>query len=191
MRAFQGNLKCKVLPCSTFRYVEEILRDALEPRETLPRPTNGRLLWRIEQYSKKLRWATENDGTLFSPVFHDREYGYTLRVELLLNGKGRWKNRNMIGCVRAVDGEWDALLEWPCILRASVTLRSQENPLNNLSRIVKSVKSKECDNDCDLYMFIPHSTLEKSEYVKEDVLFLDVQVKDLQNSKSSPSLLLG
>lgn len=40
----------------------------------------GHLIWRIDRYASKLKDAKENDLVLKSPIFCDKQYGYTLRV---------------------------------------------------------------------------------------------------------------
>ncbi|XP_012151452.1 uncharacterized protein LOC105663926 [Megachile rotundata] len=157
--------------------------------------SNGRLLWRIDRYKEKMTDAKENDCALYSPKFLNKEYGYTLRLELFLNGIGQWKDRHIIGCLRVETGKWDPLLDWPCILKATVTLRNQENPANDVKKIVKAVgqdktNSTDITKESGIYMFIPHTTLTRySGYVKDDVLFLDIQVKDIKTSVSTPSLI--
>lgn len=166
-------------------------------RECLDRlPTNGRLLWRIDRYKEKMTEAKESDCALYSARFLNREYGYTLRIELFLNGIGQWKDRHVIGCLRVEKGKWDPLLDWPCILKATVTLRNQEDPANDVKKLVKAIghdktNSENVDKESGIYMFIPHTTLTRYPgYVKNDALFLDIQVKDIRTSTSTPSLAL-
>lgn len=40
----------------------------------------GHLIWRIDRYTSKLNDAKENDIILKSPIFCNKQYGYTLRV---------------------------------------------------------------------------------------------------------------
>lgn len=40
----------------------------------------GHLIWRIDRYTSKLKDAKDNDIVLKSPIFCDKQYGYTLRV---------------------------------------------------------------------------------------------------------------
>lgn len=40
----------------------------------------GHLIWRIDQFSAKLKDCKENDITLMSPIFSNKQYGYNLRV---------------------------------------------------------------------------------------------------------------
>lgn len=47
----------------------------------------GHLIWKIDEYSKKLNEARESEITLQSPLFCNRQYGYTLRVSLNIGQK--------------------------------------------------------------------------------------------------------
>lgn len=157
--------------------------------------TNGRLLWRIDRYKEKMTDAKENNCVLYSPTFSNKEYGYTLKVELFLNGIGQWKERHIIGCLRVEKGKWDPLLDWPCVLKGTITLRNQENPANDVRKLVKVVGRDKTnpvnvDRDSGIYMFIPHTTLTRySGYIMDNALFLDIQVKDVKASTSTPSLV--
>lgn len=41
---------------------------------------HGHLIWRIDEYESKLADAKEHNTTLRSPMFCNKQYGYTLRV---------------------------------------------------------------------------------------------------------------
>lgn len=41
---------------------------------------DGHLIWRIDDFAAKLKDAKENEIVLKSPIFCDRQYGYSLRV---------------------------------------------------------------------------------------------------------------
>ncbi|XP_076279660.1 uncharacterized protein LOC143208761 [Lasioglossum baleicum] len=153
-------------------------------------PTNGRLLWRIDRYKEKMSEAKESEAVLYSPRFSNKEYGYDLRVELFLNGLGKWKGRHIIGCLRVEKGEWDPLLDWPCILRAAVTLRNQEDPAKDVKKLVKAVGRGKTDlesvnRESGIYMFVPHTTLTRySGYVKDNAMFLDIHVTDIRTAST-------
>lgn len=164
-----------------------------------PISTNGRLLWRIDRYKEKMTSAKENDVVITSPVFYSKEYGYKLSLELFLNGRGQWKDRHIIGCLKILEGKWDPLLDWPCILQASVVLRDQDNPANNVKKTLKA-RRKESDKNHDdklvvtkesgMYMFIPHSKLTRHEgFTKNNIIFIDVQIKDVKFTGSVGSLI--
>jgi len=185
------------------KYVEELITEncgstslsSLSSESIEYASTNGRIIWRIDRYKEKMNEAKETDCVFYSPIFYNKEYGYTLRIELFLNGKGQWKDRHIIGCLRVENGKWDPLLDWPCVLKAAVILRDQDNPANDLKKIVKAVgydknSSNDFDKESGLYMFIPHTTLSRySGYTKNNVLFLDIQVKDVKISASTASLI--
>ena len=180
------------------RYVEEILRDSLRSQSVRTYECNcngetppvGRLLWRIEDFNQKMKEAKEQDTVIYSPKFLDKEYGYTLRMELYLNGLGQWKKRHIIGCLRIVDGKWDPLLEWPCVLKADVTLKDQEDSKNDVKKFVKTMKVGKdvelLDHQSELHMFIPHTTLNRySGYTKDSVMFLDIKITKISESTMS------
>ncbi|OXU30031.1 hypothetical protein TSAR_017027 [Trichomalopsis sarcophagae] len=184
-------------------YVEELIRDLLSKCNSAPRYYQcdcqrenlpvGRLVWRIDGFQEKMDEAKRSDAVLYSPAFHDKEYGYTVRMELYLNGLGQWRNRHVIGCLRVIDGKWDPLLDWPCVLRADVTLRDQENSVNDVDKFVKTVKkgksNEELEHNADLYMFIPHTTLARHKgYTCDDVMFLEIRVRDQKFNGSTMSL---
>lgn len=89
----------------------------------------GHLIWRIDGYTAKLKNAKENDIIIRSPIFCDRLYGYSLRMDLLLDGFGTWKGRNILACITVISGEWDSLLSWPCRLNADIILRDQPDDI--------------------------------------------------------------
>lgn len=46
-------------------------------------------------------------------------------MDVILNGLGKWKGRNLLAGLSVIPGEWDALLPWPCTLKADIILRKQ------------------------------------------------------------------
>lgn len=89
----------------------------------------GHLIWRVDGYKARLKNARENDIIIKSPIFCDRLYGYSLRMDLLLDGFGTWKGRNILACVTVIPGEWDSLLSWPCRLNTDIILRDQTDDI--------------------------------------------------------------
>lgn len=188
------------------KYLEELIKDNLK-FNILEFPdyqykceccdqysNNGRLLWKIDRYKEKMTEAKENHCVLYSPKFLNKEYGYTLRLKLFLNGIGQWKDRHIIGCLQVETGKWDPLLDWPCILKATVILRNQENPANNVKKFVKAVgqdksNANDVNKETGIYMFIPHTILTRYPgYIKDNALFLDIQVTSIKSSASTLSL---
>ncbi|KAJ6637563.1 TNF receptor-associated factor 2 [Pseudolycoriella hygida] len=140
--------------------------------------TRGHLIWRIHNYSAKLKDGKENNVILKSPMFCNKQYGYTLRLDVSLNGIGTWKGRNIIACLTVVNGEWDPLLVWPCKLQADIILRDQPDNLNDAKDISKTivVKRKNEPQEQNQYIFIPHKTLNTQNYIRDDAVFFEVRV---------------
>ncbi|XP_072945507.1 uncharacterized protein Traf-like isoform X2 [Epargyreus clarus] len=161
---------------------------------------NGHLIWRIENFTSRMKDAKDNDTVLTSPIFRTSKYGYTLKAEVNLNGIGKWRGRHITSTVRLVGGPYDPLLEWPCDLNINIVLKDQPTNRNQAMDIVKSLQlrrkssSKRHDYDDDektrstetldktllqlkrQHIFIPHTSLDKFEYIKNDVMFLEFLV---------------
>ncbi|XP_013171438.1 PREDICTED: TNF receptor-associated factor 1 [Papilio xuthus] len=163
---------------------------------------DGHFIWRIDNFTSRMKEAKEKDTVLTSPHFRTSKYGYTLKAEVNLNGIGKWKGRHINCTVRLVAGPYDSLLEWPCDLNISLVLRDQPANRSQAMDIVKSLqlrrKSASSRHDYDeaneektrstenldmnvvqmkkQYIFIPHTSLDKFEYIKNDVMFLEFLV---------------
>ncbi|CAH0664641.1 unnamed protein product [Chilo suppressalis] len=171
---------------------------------------DGHLIWRIDNFTSRMKEAKDNDTVLSSPLFRTSKYGYTLKAELQLNGIGKWKGRHMTCTVRTISSPHDALLEWPCDISITIALKDQPANRNQAMDIVKSLqlrrKSSSKRHDYDSvdqegeksrstetldrarstetldktvlqlkrqYIFIPHTSLDKFEYIKNDVVFFE------------------
>lgn len=143
--------------------------------------TRGHLIWRITDYKAKLLDAMENDTTLKSPLFCNRIYGYTLRLDVKLNGVGTWRNRNINACLTAVAGEYDSLLPWPCKLEAEIILKDQPHPYNSddardvgKTMVARRVTSE--DEDHSQYIYIPHKVVNSRNFINRDAIIFEVRV---------------
>ncbi|KAJ0172471.1 hypothetical protein K1T71_011610 [Dendrolimus kikuchii] len=162
---------------------------------------NGHFIWRISNFAARMKDSKENDTVLSSPLFRTSKYGYTLKAELNLNGIGKWRGRNITSTIRLVTGPYDPLLDWPCDFSVNIVLKDQPANRKQAMDIVKSLqirrKSSSKRHDYDegaeqdektksnealdksilqlkrQYIFIPHTSLDKFEYVKNDVMFLE------------------
>lgn len=61
------------------------------------------------------------------------------QLDVLLNGLGTWKGRNMLACLNVVKGEWDALLQWPSKLRADIILRNQSDDASSVCSLTQNI----------------------------------------------------
>ncbi|XP_062539514.1 TNF receptor-associated factor 5 isoform X2 [Armigeres subalbatus] len=141
--------------------------------------TDGHLIWRIDQFDKRFKESQQSEFMLKSPLFSNRPFGYTLRLEASLNGIGTWRGRNMIVGLVVVNGFYDSLLEWPCVLSGTITLRDQPEDRSkqrvNYSRSIVA-RRKHQSNDKNQNIHIPHPVLRSEHYIRDDVIFLEVRI---------------
>lgn len=140
--------------------------------------TRGHLIWRIDDYSGKLLDAKEHETCLQSPMFCNKQYGYTLRLDVHLNGIGNWKGRNVIACLNVVPGEYDTLLPWPCKLEADIILKDQPPDLSQAQDYLRNliVKKKNEEYDINQYIHIPHKIISSRNYLRNNAIILEVRV---------------
>jgi TNF receptor-associated factor 3 len=175
---------CKELVYETKQRLED-LEEHLKVQRQFNMITNlrGHLIWKINNYSKKLNDAKESDVPLKSPLFsnkHCKKFvtklqndllmnlilldGYALRLDVHLNGIGTWKNRNMIACLTVVNGDFDTLLSWPCKLKADIILRDQPDDLSQATDITKLVITKKRNDRFEYqnqFIHIPHQVINR------------------------------
>lgn len=162
---------------------------------------DGHMIWRIDNFTSRMKDAKDHDTVISSPLFRTHKYGYTLKAEMNLNGIGKWKGRHITATVRLVGSPYDALLEWPCDLNINIVLKDQATNRKQAVDIVKSLqlrrKSSSRRHDYDdaddknksnealdrsltqikrQYVFIPHTSLDKFDYIKNDVAFIEFVV---------------
>lgn len=143
----------------------------------------GRLLWRITDFASKMESAKEHNTILKSPIFYSNLYGYKLRLILYLNGIKKWKGRHLIACFHVLKNEYDDLLQWPCYIEGNVTLKDINTKEGKHHVKYICAKREYGDEDGEepqesstQYIFIPHSTLLKSCFVKENTIYLEVNI---------------
>ncbi|KAL7032129.1 hypothetical protein ACKWTF_007230 [Chironomus riparius] len=139
----------------------------------------GHLIWRINHYERKLNDAKESEVPLKSPLFSNKHYGYSLRLDVYLNGIGTWKNRNLIACLTVVNGDYDTLLPWPCKLKADIILREQPENLNDATDITKLVITKKRNDRLEYqnqFIHIPHQVINSGAYIRNDSIVLEVKI---------------
>uniref|UniRef100_V5I6Y3 TNF receptor-associated factor 1 n=3 Tax=Anoplophora glabripennis TaxID=217634 RepID=V5I6Y3_ANOGL len=113
---------------------------------------------------------------------------------MYLNGMKKWKDRYALLCIHVLKGEYDMLLKWPCHIEGTIILRDLENidkpkPFSKYitaKRQQSDEENEEPQESSSTFIFIPHSTLLKGNFVKEDTLFIEVKI--IQNAKLETSL---
>ncbi|ALC49159.1 Traf-like [Drosophila busckii] len=152
---------------------------AMQQRISSVQNIRGHLIWRIKDYSKKLEEAKQYDSILHSAMFSNKAYGYALRLDIYLNGKGTWKGRNLIACLNVLSGEYDPLLPWPCRLQAEIIIRDQSGIEQDAQDYVKIIQVRKKSDDyiqSNQYFHIPHRVITSRNYLRNDSLYVEVKV---------------
>lgn len=148
----------------------------------------GVFVWKINNFNEKFRQAkTEENKMLESAPFYTECYGYKLKVKFHPNGQKSVKNTHLSVYIAIMKGEYDAILAWPCKKKVRVTLIDQQedpverenvvhrvslgdHPANSARPINEENKSRGHTE------FISHEKLFSRCYLKDDTLFLQVEV---------------
>ncbi|KAH8304507.1 hypothetical protein KR059_011392 [Drosophila kikkawai] len=155
---------------------------AMQQRIASVQNIRGHLIWRIKDYSKKLDEAKQYDTILHSAMFSNKAFGYALRLDIYLNGKGTWKGRNMIACLNVLSGEYDPLLAWPCRLQAEIVIRDQSSNMGEAQDYVKTIFVRKKSDDfiqSNQYFHIPHKVITSRNYLRNDAMFIEVRILKL------------
>jgi len=73
----------------------------------LEKITKSQLIWRIEDYQRKLKAAKSGEvDTIFSPEFYASRNGYRLMALACLNGDGKGKETHLSVFISVVQGEF-------------------------------------------------------------------------------------
>uniref|UniRef100_A0A1A9V0H3 MATH domain-containing protein n=1 Tax=Glossina austeni TaxID=7395 RepID=A0A1A9V0H3_GLOAU len=146
--------------------------------------TRGHLIWHIKDFSKKLDESKKYDTILHSAMFSNKPYGYALRLDIYLNGKGNWKGRNMLACLNVLPGEYDALLTWPCRLQANILIRDQryasQSESDDYIKLVNVRKKSDDYIQTNQFFYIPHKILTQAQYLKNDSIYVEVRILKTQ-----------
>ncbi len=150
----------------------------------------GTLLWKISDWSAKMREAKTKEGLeLVSPPFFTSQYGYKLQASMFLNGNGPGENTHVSVYIKVLPGEYDALLKWPFAHSVTFTLFEQcssgggtqggvaesfvpDPTWENFQR-----PSMEPDQlGFGFPRFISHDLLNRRPFVRDDTVFMRVKV---------------
>lgn len=175
------------------RTQKQQINDLQKQVRNLSMNTNGVILWKIHDYSKKLQSAhNEQAIEIKSPCFFTHRHGYKLQLSVFLNGNGSGLNTHMSLYIRVLPGEYDSLLEWPFSHDVSFTILDQGDPLSS-KRSHISVRftpdpawknfqqpSTDINDDSNLGFgypkFVSHKELKDHNYLKGNNLFIKAAV---------------
>ncbi|KAM4695250.1 TNF receptor-associated factor 5 isoform 2-T4 [Discoglossus pictus] len=149
---------------------------------------NGKLIWKISDYEKKKRDASEGRVvSIYSQQFYTSRCGYRLCARAYLNGDGSGKGAYMSLYFVVMRGEFDSLLPWPFKQKVSLMLLDQSGKKNHIIDVFKadphSSSFKRPESDMNIASgcprFVSHNQLENPRnacYIKDDTLFVKIAV---------------
>ncbi|XP_065845090.1 TNF receptor-associated factor 3-like [Oscarella lobularis] len=146
--------------------------------------TEGVLLWKITEIRRRRREAVSGKTpSIYSQPFYTSGCGYKLCARLYLNGDGMGKGTHLSLFFVVMRGEYDALLPWPFQQKVTLVLMDQTygrhvsdtfRPDPTSSSFKKPRNEMNIASGCPL--FVPLSTLDGGDYIRDDTLFIKVVV---------------
>ncbi|WP_067519113.1 MATH domain-containing protein [Endozoicomonas ascidiicola] len=114
----------------------------MESLQTKTTSYNGRLIWKIENFSQEREKAVKGEQpAIYSEPFYTSTYGYKLGLVAYLNGDGPGKRTHLSLFFIVYKGEYDALLNWPFNRKVTLELISQDASRPDLTDSFKPDKS--------------------------------------------------
>lgn len=152
--------------------------------------TDGTLIWRISNFSQKVAEAKTKGGLeLKSEPFMTSRYGYKLGASIFPDGNGSGESDHLSVYIRVLPGNYDNILEWPFRLPISFQLLDQcsdpEKQQDILESFVPNPSWKHFqkpDKDSESMgfgypKFVSQEILKHGTYIKEDVIFIKINVE--------------
>jgi TNF receptor-associated factor 3 len=146
----------------------------------------GVLLWKIMNYQRRKQEAVSGKTlSLYSSPFFTSRYGYKMCARVYLNGDGMGKGTHFSIFFVVMQGEYDALLQWPFRQKVTFMILDQSGsrrhltdsfkPDPNSSSFKRPLAEMNIASGCPL--FVSQSILEPSgNYVRDDTLFVKIIV---------------
>ena len=141
--------------------------------------------WKIGGFQEILRRAKTGDNVcIYSDPFYIGECGYKFRMSLNPNGDGEGKNTHLSLFLANIEGEYDAILQWPYTKRVTLKLIHQQGNLKDTRTVSRSlaetgkwrsrpVKGKDCYRGFS--KFVSHDELQKRAYIVDDTIFVQAK----------------
>ena len=152
---------------------------------------NGRLIWKINDITKRLNQAIIGSVTaLHSAPAFTNIYGYKFCGRLYLNGDGVGRGTHISVFFVVMKSEYDNLLAWP--FQKVIMMRI----INQIDRNRDVIKSFETDRNSSSFMrpkkdmniasgcplFISKDRFLNDGFIKDDTVFIDLSVSDVITS---------
>ena len=153
--------------------------------ENRPGPYYNVYTWKIGGFEEILRQAkTGGKNLIKSDPFYLGECGYKFKMLLYPNGTGTGENTHLSLYLNNLEGEYDAILQWPCAKDIALTLIDQQGNLNDRQTISftfpslnfwKSRPGKGMEDTWGWQQFVSHDELQRRAYIVDDTIFIQAQ----------------
>ena len=139
--------------------------------------------WKIGCFQEILKRAKTGDSNnIYSDPFYIEECSYKFRMRLYPNGCGKGEKTHLSLFLANVEGEYDAILQWPIPKKGTLTLIDQQESLNDRLSVSRTlIKTRETwrsrpkegeESYWGFPQFVSHDELQKRAYVVEDTIFI-------------------
>ena len=145
--------------------------------------------WKIGGFQEILKRAktgdSDDNNDIYSDPFYIGECSYKFRMNCNPNGHGKGENTHLSLFLANIEGEYDAILQWPIPKKATLTLIDQQGNLNDRQTVSytltgteekwksRPVKGKE--SYWGFHKFVSHEELWKRAYIVNDTIFLQAK----------------
>ncbi|KAI0230286.1 TNF receptor-associated factor 3 [Lamellibrachia satsuma] len=147
----------------------------------------GVLIWKVTDYTRQKQDAFQNRIlSLYSQPFYTDRCGYKMCGRIYLNGDGMGKGTHLSLFFCLMPGEYDALLEWPFRMKVTLSLLDQSQARRDLSDTFRPDPTSssfrrpttEMNIASGCPMFISHSDLQNSRFLKDDTIYMKIETTD-------------
>ncbi|XP_074618713.1 TNF receptor-associated factor 4-like [Acropora palmata] len=144
--------------------------------------------WKIGGFEEILRLAKiGNNVWIDSDPFYTRECGYKFRMRLYPNGCAEGEKTHLSLSLVNIEGEYDAILQWPFPKEVTLILIDQQEKLDDRQTVSRPLTGTEEtwrlrpkkgeETYSGLFKFVSHDELQKRSYIVEDTIFIQAKFK--------------
>merc|ERR1739838_192640 len=147
---------------------------------------DGTLTLKISNYERQKR-ASKRSSTVFvsSQPFYMSRFGYQMKLQVYLNGYGQGLDTHISILLVIMKGDYDNILQWPFQEMVTLTMLDQGpgkcDHVDSFRFNSKNSSFSAPNSDIQLgsgsLLFISHQELEKSNFIKNDTMFIRVTVE--------------
>ena len=186
MRHLQSCMQVHLdLACEALTDAEEKFKRLEERIDVLE---NRPYIWKIGGFGEILRRAKTGENVwVDSDPFYTRECGYKFRMRLYPNGCAEGEKTHLSLSIVNIEGEYDAVLQWPFPKEVTLTLIDQQGNLDDrktiscpLTGTEEKWRSRPKEGEelySGLFKFVSHDELLQRAYIVEDTIFIEAKFK--------------